>query len=61
MLQTFVVNSQCNKIHSYLTVNHRLEDGYVGKQPVAWKECFAVKENSGKACISILDVAIQLK
>ena len=28
----------CNRIYSYLTTVHCFDDGYVGKQPVAWKE-----------------------
>ena len=31
-------NSHCNRIHSSLTAVHCLDNGYVRKQPVDWKE-----------------------
>ena len=31
-------DNHCNRIHSSLTVVHFFNSGYVGKQPVAWKE-----------------------
>ena len=34
-------DSHCDRIHFSLTAVHGFENGYVGKQPVAWKEYFA--------------------
>ena len=31
-------DSHCDRIHSSLTAVHCFDNGYVGKQPVAWKE-----------------------
>ena len=31
-------DSHCNRIHSSLIAAHCFDNGYVGKQPVAWKE-----------------------
>ena len=31
-------DSQCGRIHSSLTTVHCFDNGYVGKQPLAWKE-----------------------
>ena len=33
-------DSHCDKIYSFLTANHYFDDGYVAKQPLAWKEYF---------------------
>ena len=33
-------DSHCNSIHSSLTTDHSFDNGYVGKQPVAYKEYF---------------------
>ena len=30
--------NHCDRIHSFLTAVHCFENGYVGKQPLAWKE-----------------------
>ena len=30
-------DSHCDRIHSSLTTVHCFDDGYVGKQPMAWK------------------------
>ena len=30
--------SHCDRIHSSLTADCRFDNGYVGKEPVAWKE-----------------------
>ena len=30
--------SQCNGVHASLTAVHCFDNGYVGKQPVAWEE-----------------------
>ena len=32
--------SHCNRIHSSLTAVRCFDNGYVGKQPVAWKEYY---------------------
>ena len=34
----WIVDSHCNRIHSFLTTVDCFENGYVGKQPVAWRE-----------------------
>ena len=31
-------DSHCNRIQASLTTGHSFDNGYVGKQPVAWKE-----------------------
>ena len=31
--------NDCDRIHSFLTATCCLDNDYVGKQPVAWKEC----------------------
>ena len=31
-------DSHCDRIHSSLTAVHCFDNGFVGKQPVAWKE-----------------------
>ena len=31
-------DSHCDRIHSSLTADHCFDNGYVGKQPVAWKD-----------------------
>ena len=31
-------DSHCNRIHSSLTAVHCFDNGYVGRQPVTWKE-----------------------
>ena len=31
-------DTHCDRIHSSLTTVHCFDNGYVGKQPVAWKE-----------------------
>ena len=31
-------DSQCDRIHSSLITVHCSDNGYVGKQPMAWKE-----------------------
>ena len=33
-------DGHCDRIHSYLTAAHCFGSGYVGKQPVAWKEYY---------------------
>ena len=33
-----IVNSHCDRIHSSLTAVHCFQNGYEGKQPLAWKE-----------------------
>ena len=33
-----IYDSHCDRIHSSLTSAHCFTDGYVGKQPLAWKE-----------------------
>ena len=37
-------DSHCDWIHSSLTAVHCFDNGYVGKQPVAWKEYCAEYE-----------------
>ena len=34
----WIDDSRCDRIHSSLTVVHYFDNGWVGKQPVAWKE-----------------------
>ena len=34
-------DSHCDRIHSSLTAVHCFDNGYVVKQPVAWKACRA--------------------
>ena len=53
----------CYRIHSSLTAVHCFDDGYVRRQPMAWKEYCAgvpVKESS-KAWIGVLATEIMLK
>ena len=38
----------CIRIHSSLTAVHCFDNGYVGKQPVAWKEYCTAKRTPGK-------------
>ena len=55
MVRTYVLvnvisehDSHCDRIHSCLTAVHCFDDGYVGKQPVAWKEQCEEKRTQGK-------------
>ena len=34
-----IEDSHCDRMHSSLTSVHCFDNGNVGKQPVAWKEC----------------------
>ena len=50
-----------DRIHSYLTAVCCFDNGYMGKQPVAWKEYCAehwLKELLRKAWIGVLATAI---
>ena len=38
MFLTRIDHSHWDRIHSFLTTVHSLDDGYVGKQPKTWKE-----------------------
>ena len=53
-------DSHCDMIHSCLTSVRFFEGGYVGKQPVAWKNIVrsTCKKNSRKACVGALAAAI---
>ena len=47
-----VDDSHCDSIYSSLTAVRCFDNGYVGRQPVTWKECCAeywLKKNSRKA------------
>ena len=54
-------DSHCDRIHSSLTAFRCFDDGYVGKQPVTWKEHCAeywlkeLKENMDR-CIGRRDI-----
>ena len=50
-------DSHCDRIHSSLTTIHCFDNGYVGKQPVAWTEYCAecwLKKDHRKAWIHVL-------
>ena len=38
ILFPWIHDSYCDRIHSFLTAVRCFDNGYVGKQPVAWKE-----------------------
>ena len=53
-------DSHCDRIHSSLTAVHRFDNGYVEKQPVAWREYCAAYwlKNTRKSLIGALTIAI---
>ena len=43
-------DGHCDRIHFSPTTLHCFDNGYVGKQPVAWKEYCADKRSPGRHC-----------
>ena len=59
---TRIDDSHCDRIHFYLTAVRCFDNGYVGKQPVAWKEyCVEYWLKELQESMDTLAAAIQLK
>ena len=61
-------DSHCNRIHSSLTTVHCFDNGYVGKQPVAWEEYYTqyllkeLQECMGRCtgCSDIIEILLKI-